>query len=172
MSRLFSHSSSLSPILSPHVAHMSHGMSSTSASLSHSVPISARMPHYGIFALMAFWLHTSGCSHSSPFLTASPFFARMPRGIFAYTSHFAYTHERTLLQFVFRPPTHFSHMSHPTFPISHLLFFGLSFNLTPGRSSRHSGSSTTPKSAPSSRSAPRLSPRACLAFGSGRCRRT
>jgi|TARA_B100000513_G_scaffold192876_1_gene119618 hypothetical protein len=22
----------------------------------------------------------------------------------------------------FRPPTHFSHMSHPTFPISHLLF--------------------------------------------------
>ena len=24
--------------------------------------------------------------------------------------------------FLFRPPTHFSHMSHPTFPISHLLF--------------------------------------------------
>ena len=24
--------------------------------------------------------------------------------------------------FVFRPPTHFSHMSHPTFPISHRLF--------------------------------------------------
>ena len=24
--------------------------------------------------------------------------------------------------FEFRPPTHFSHMSHPTFPISHLLF--------------------------------------------------
>ena len=25
--------------------------------------------------------------------------------------------------FVFRPPTHFSHMSRPTFPISHILFF-------------------------------------------------
>ena len=25
--------------------------------------------------------------------------------------------------FVFRPPTHFSHMSHPTFPISHIFFF-------------------------------------------------
>ena len=30
--------------------------------------------------------------------------------------------------FVFlRPPTHFSHMSHPTFPISHLLFSFFSF---------------------------------------------
>ena len=27
--------------------------------------------------------------------------------------------------FVFRPPTHFSHMPHPTFPISHLLFLFL-----------------------------------------------
>ena len=24
-------------------------------------------------------------------------------------------------EFVFRPPTHFSHVSHPTFPISHIL---------------------------------------------------
>ena len=34
--------------------------------------------------------------------------------------------------FVFRPPTHFSHMSHPTFPISHLLFSNL--RLEAGRS--------------------------------------
>ena len=29
---------------------------------------------------------------------------------------------------LFRPPTHFSHMSHPTFPISHPLFFFFAFS--------------------------------------------
>ena len=42
----------------------------------------------------------------------------------ALLSHACWESEHTSRRF-FRPPTHFSHMSHPTFPISHLLFLFL-----------------------------------------------
>ena len=48
---------------------------------------------------------------------------------FAQPAHFSHMSHPTfpishilICFFEFRPPTHFSHMSHPTFPISHILF--------------------------------------------------
>ena len=58
-------------------------------------------------------------SHISPFILVFLSFAHPPISPICRTPLFPYLTFYSVF-FVFRPPTHFSHMSHPTFPISHL----------------------------------------------------